>query len=240
MNIQLLKPESENGIGLIILNNPPYNKLTQPDFIDEQELVAFLDDKDLRAIICKGAGSHFCAGADIDLLKQQISEDPLRFKNRINQGKKILDMIRYAPVPVCAVIRGSCLGAGFELALACHFRFSTPHAMFGFPESEHGFMPGFGGTLIPSSDIPRNVLMDLVISGRMIRGEEALEKNVVREIAPSSELDSKACSFLASLISDKSSKIIRSIMSSINNAGKLTRKEALLEETTLFIELAKK
>ena len=233
-----LQFDKKGSIGWITLANPPYNNLTHPVFADKKDLLQFLNDPELTSIILCGAGKHFSGGAEIENL-QKLAQDPQALRKALNQGKELLTVISHATVPVAALIFGSCLGGGLELALSCHFRFAAQNAMLGFPESAHGLMPGMGGTIFAQELIGHNHLIDLILTGRMMRAEEAMEIGLVDKVSPAKIIENELIQFLNSLTSEHSPKLIRSVMRSIHNGRRLPTQEALTEETKLFCELAK-
>jgi len=133
------------AIGRLGFSHPPHNTLVDPVFLDAAFLDRCMGESALKGIILVGEGRHFSGGADREALDDAIN-DPLTgpdaLARRLDEGKQILERISLAPVPIVAAIRGQCLGAGLEIALACHFRVATPGAMFGFPESTLGLLPG--------------------------------------------------------------------------------------------------
>lgn len=233
-----LQFDKKGSTGWITLTNPPYNSLVHPVFADKKELVEFLNDPALKSVILRGAGKHFCSGAEVESLSK-LAQDPRLLKEALNQGKELLDIISRATIPVAALIFGSCLGGGLELALCCHFRFAASNAMFGFPESDLGLMPGMGGTILARELISDNHLIDLLLSGRMIRAEEAMEMGLVDTVSSSKTIEEKLVDFLDMLTCRHSPKLIRSVMRSIDNGRRLSTQEALAEETKLFCDLAR-
>jgi len=224
--------------GWITLSNPPYNSLIHPVFTDRKKLLDFLGDPELKYIILRGEGKHFCRGAEIENLAE-LKHDTQALQKAIEQGKELLGIISRATVPVAALIYGSCLGGGLELALSCHFRFAAQNAMFGFPESNHGLMPGMGGTLIDHEQIDSRYLIDLILSGRLFRAEEAQKIGLIDTIAPAKNIEEKLVHYLDNLTCRHTPKLIRSVMQSINNGKYLPMREALSEETQLFCQLAR-
>ncbi len=225
-------------LGTITLSNPPHNNLSHPVFCDKEELLDFLSNPALTHVILRGDGKHFCGGADMECLKE-LATEPKTLKQALDQGKELLQALSNAPVPVAALIRGSCLGGGLELALSCHFRFASKNAMLGFPESGHGLMPGMGGTILSGKNLTRYNLIDLLLSGRMIRGEEALEMGLVDTVYPSKEVEERLLVFLQGLTERHTPKLIRSVMQSIHNGSQLPTEKALAEESRLFCELVR-
>lgn len=225
-------------IGWITLSNPPYNTLTHPVFADVEDLRGFLETPSLKAAIVRGQGRHFCGGAEIDALKDHL-RDPGRLGEWLAQGKALLEAISFATIPVLALVTGSCLGAGLEIALACHFRFAAQSAMFGFPEAEHGVMPGFGGTILAQGAARRQTVIELILSGRMIRAEEALSLGLIDRVVPAKELEAAGADFLRSLTARRQATLIRAVMASIHNGRRLSLEDALRRETELFCKVAR-
>ena len=217
--------------------NPPTNALIHPVFADKEELRSFFEDRELKAVILCGEGRHFCSGADPERFTD-VFRDARALLEALGKAKELLQIISFAPIPVAAVISGSCLGGGLEIALACHFRFAAKTAMFGFPECGHSLMPGMGGTILPSHLIPRRHLIDLVLSGRMIGAAEALQIGLVDFVGTGKKIKEEAVHFLESLTVSHPPKLIRAVMCSIHNSRRMPTEEALTEETRLFCELA--
>jgi len=228
----------DRGIGTITLSAPPRNELAHPAFADHAELAAFLAAPELRAVIVRGAGRHFCSGAAIGRLAELVKK-PDEFRAALQQGKALLDLLTFAPVPVLALIRGACLGAGLEIALACHFRMASDHALLGLPESSLGLLPGFGGTVLAADVAGRKVALDLMLSGRIIGAPEALSLGLVDWIEPTAELEPRALGYVQSLVGDRPAAVVRAIMQAVHNARRLPRAQALEREADLFLELAR-
>jgi enoyl-CoA hydratase len=225
-------------IGHIALSNAPFNYLIGPEFENPATLGEFLSRQDLRGIVLYGEGKHFCAGAGREHLAES-AKSPLALKQEMEKGKQLLDIIRYAAVPVVAAIRGSCLGGGLEIALACHFRFAARSAMFGFPESQGLIMPGLGGTIFSQEVTCRRHVIDLAVSGRMIGAEEALAVGLVDRCGETKNVVVDATLFLEQMTAGRPQALIRSIMTSIHNARTLPIDEALRRETELFCACVK-
>jgi enoyl-CoA hydratase/carnithine racemase len=233
-----LRYDFADGIGRITLAAPPRNLLDRPDFEDRATLEAFLSKPELTAVVVQGEGRHFCAGASLGSLRR-LSEQPAALELALTRGKALLDVLGYANVPVLALIRGACLGAGLEIALACHFRMASENALLGLPEAGLGLMPGFGGTILAQEVASRAVAIDLALSGRMVGALEACRLGLVDSVEPTSVLEPKAVAFLRALVRDRPPSLVRAIMQSIHNARRLPRAEALANEGALFLQVAR-
>lgn len=229
---------TDENIGLITLDQAPYNQLESPLFTDPDELRDFLAQPHLKGIIIQGRGRHFSAGADRQVLADQLQE-PHLLGEKMNRGKALLRLIHESELPVVAVIKGSCLGAGLEIALACHFRFAAPSAMLGFPEAELQLMPGFGGTFFGSTVSERRILIELMLSAKLISAEEARQIGLIDRIYPAKTLLDKAREYLNILTEKRSPHLIRAVMQAIHNSGRMSMEEALQSETALFLRVAR-
>jgi enoyl-CoA hydratase len=229
----------ENSVGHIVLSNPPHNYLTEPEFEKPDILREFLSREELKGVVISGEGKHFCAGASMEHLAE-MAKNASVLKQSMEKGKQLVDIIRYATIPVVAAIRGSCLGGGLEIALACHFRFAAKSAMFGFPESQRLIMPGLGGTIYPQEIMPRRHLIELAVSGKMIGAPEALDIGIIDRCCESRDIEDEAQAFCNQLTDGRPQALVRSIMTSIHNARTLSLEEALRRETELFCACAKK
>lgn len=135
---------------------------------------------DARALIVTGAGPKaFCAGADIPELR---GRDLMAQKRGAELGQAVFAKLDTLPMPSVAVIHGFAFGGGLELALACTFRLATAEARMGLPEVKLGLIPGYGGT----QRLPRVVgearAMEMVLTGRTVRAEEAERIGLVNRI----------------------------------------------------------
>ena len=118
------------------LNQPKGNVLTLAMMQAlSKELDAQKDNTHLRAVIVRGAGKHFSFGASVEEHKKEQAPSMLAgFHAMIRQ-------VAAYPVPVIALVEGSCLGGSFELILACHMVFASPSAALGCPEIKLGVFP---------------------------------------------------------------------------------------------------
>lgn len=183
----MIEAHSHDGVYEIILSNPPVNALAAPL---RQELAAALDEAEadarVSAIVIRGSGKLFSAGADITELDSPLVEPQLPdLVNRIEASAK----------PVVAAIHGAALGGGLEIALACHYRIATETSKFGLPEVLIGILPGAGGT----QRLPRLVgvpaALDMIVSGTPINVASALQLGLVDHLVADDALAAEAIRF---------------------------------------------
>lgn len=121
----------------------------------------------------------FIAGADIKVLNAcKTREEVHEISTR---GQKMLAKIEASPKPVVAAIMGSCLGAGLEFALACHYRIAVKDrkTILGLPEVMLGLLPGGGGTQRLPRLIPLPDALDMCLTGRTLRADKAKRLGLV-------------------------------------------------------------
>lgn len=120
----------------LVLNRPKGNVLSLEMMQAlSKELEAQKDNTHLRAVVVRGAGKHFSFGASVEEHRKEQAPSMLAgFHAMIRQ-------VASYPVPVIALVEGSCLGGAFELVLACHFVFASPTASLGCPEIKLGVFP---------------------------------------------------------------------------------------------------
>ena len=120
----------------LVLDRPKGNVLTLEMMKAlSQALAAQAGNAHLRMVFIRGAGNHFSFGAAVEEHRKEQTPSMLAgFHAMIRQ-------VAAYPVPVAALVEGSCLGGAFELILACHFVFAAPSANFGCPEIKLGVFP---------------------------------------------------------------------------------------------------
>ncbi|WBA87868.1 enoyl-CoA hydratase/isomerase family protein [Endozoicomonas sp. GU-1] len=183
----------QNKIGVITINNPPVNALSQPvrEGLKGTIEKAQYDDSELLIIIC--TGRTFFAGADISEFGKMPMEPSL---------PDVVNLIEASAKPVIAAIHGTALGGGFEVALACHYRIAVPSAKVGLPEVKLGLLPGAGGTQrAPRLAGVKNAL-DLMTSGQPMKAARAQSIGLLDSLVEG-DLLTGAIEFANTLLADK-------------------------------------
>src|SRR5205807_213589 len=147
-------------------------------------------DPNVRAVIITGAGEKaFIAGADINEL---AALRPTQGKEHAQRGQHVFDLIENLGKPVIAAINGFALGGGCELAMACTLRLASDAARLGQPEVNLGLIPGYAGTQRLPRLVGKGVALDLLLTGRMVKADEALQIGLVNRVIPAAELLTEA------------------------------------------------
>ena len=227
----------ENNLGIIRIDNPPANYLIKPEFIPTDLLRNWIGKNLLKGILICGSGKHFSGGADLDRLFS-MSQDQELMESEISKGKALLRFIADLDIPVIAAIQGICFGGGLEIALACHIRICSANALFAFPESNQGLMPGLGGITALRDQVSFPEAMKMILSGDMINAEEAKALRLVDYIVHGDDLIPWSVNFLRKMTEDRSPKVIRYVMKALHNSRIMSLEDSIREETRMFCELA--
>ena len=159
---------------------------------------AFAKDALRGALIVTGAGEKsFVAGADIAEL---AALGPAEAEEHSRFGQSVMDLIERSAKPVIAAINGYALGGGCELALACHVRIASENAVLGLPEVGLGAIPGYGGTQRLPRTIGLGRAIELVVTGRRVRADEALALGLVSRVVPQAVLLGEAESLALAIL----------------------------------------
>lgn len=182
MAFKVLVDRREGGVALITIDNPPVNAL-HPAVADAiAECAAEVaEDREVRAVVLTGAGSHFMAGGDIKFLKTLRRSDAERYVLRV---QKMQDDLAMLPQPVIAALNGTTLGGGCELAMACDIRIAEEQVILGQPEVSLGLIPGAGGTQALPRLVPLGRAKRLLFTAERIGASEALTIGLVDEVVP--------------------------------------------------------
>ncbi|MFC6671478.1 enoyl-CoA hydratase-related protein [Marinobacterium aestuariivivens] len=160
-----------DDICVIRVDNPPVNALSQALRAALLNAFSAADaDPDVRAVVLLCEGRTFIAGADIREFGKP-PQPPLLpdLVNRVEASTK----------PSVAVIHGSALGGGLELALGCHYRIARPDARLGLPEVRLGLLPGAGGTQRLPRLVGVPVALDMIVSGEALDAPQACRTGLV-------------------------------------------------------------
>src|SRR4051794_23374417 len=187
----------ERGTRTITLNRPEIlNALTVEDLAAIRDAVAGAGPS-VRALVLTGAGDRaFCAGMHVDTFAGAAPGDGRQIIDRVGE---CVAAIRLAPIPTVAMVHGYCLGAAFEMALACDVRVATPDARFGLPEVKLG-IPSVIEAALLLHHIGLSRAKEMLLTGDMYTAAE-LPPGLVNRTAPPDQLRQTTDELLAALTS---------------------------------------
>jgi len=215
MNYENLLLTVENSILTITINRPAQLNALNGNTLTELEMAVNDAEKnsEIKAIIITGSGEKaFVAGADI---KEFMNYSPDEAQVMSRKGHRIFDKIESCSKPIIAAINGFALGAGCELAMACHLRVAAENAKFSQPEVNLGVIPGYGGTQRLIQNLGKTKAFELLMTGDMISAQEALQLGLVNYVVTPNELINKAIE-LINKITQKSPNAISKIIHTVN------------------------
>ncbi len=171
---QTVSIEEVGPVALVVIDNPPVNATShavREGLVTAFRALAARPEIEVIALYC--AGRTFIAGADIREFGKPPREPSL---------PDVCNLIEASETPVLAVVHGTALGGGFEVALAAHSRVALPGARVGLPEVTLGVLPGAGGTQRTPRLIGVAAAVEMITSGRQVGAQEALELGLVDRI----------------------------------------------------------
>ena len=233
MNFDNLLLERDGPVAILTVNRPAVlNALNTPTTDELRRAVLDLKhDAAVRAVIITGAGEKaFIAGADINEL---AALRPAQGKEHAQRGQHVLDLIENMGKPVIAAINGFCLGGGCELAMACTLRIAADTARIGQPEINLGILPGYAGSQRLPRLVGKGVALDLLLTGRQIKADEALAIGLVNKVVPAAQL-MPAAKELAAELATKAPIAVQYIIEAVNRGLEIPFDKAQVHEATLF------
>jgi len=190
----------EAPIATVQLNRPEVRNAISEQLMDELvKVLAGLDGDDtIRCIVITGSDRAFSAGADIK--DNFVNATPVTMLDQDLTSK--WEAIRRIRTPIIAAVSGYALGGGCELAMACDIIVASESAQFGQPEINLGIIPGAGGTQRLTRTAGKYVANELILTGRLIKADEARAIGLVAQVYPAASWleDAKA---LARAIAEK-------------------------------------
>jgi enoyl-CoA hydratase/carnithine racemase len=180
--------DREAPIGYITLNRPPANSYDY-NFMDElgRAVAAAADDPEVKVVVVRSAlDRFFSAGADVKAFSENTPE---RNMDMIRLAHQVLGRIARIPKVFIAQIAGHAVGGGLEIALACDLRFGADgEYRLGLPEVTLGLLPGNGGTQRLPRLIGWSKALDMMVTGRTVSPQEALQLGILDRVFPADKL----------------------------------------------------
>jgi len=185
--------ELRNNIAVLTVSYPPVNALSAAVRAGLGEgLARARADTAVDAVIIRGGGGTFIAGADITEFGTAQSKLPPGLGD-------LQQTVESFPKLTVAAIHGTALGGGLELALACHVRVAVASAKVGLPEVNLGLLPGAGGTQRLPRLVGAEVAIDLITTGRHVPAPAAVELGVIDALVD--DLSAGAIAFARDVLS---------------------------------------
>ncbi len=190
MAFKHIQTELKDGVATLTLNRPPLNVLNIEMMEEINTCFAeLLKEKALKLLVIQAAGKAFSAGVDVG---EHLGDLVYKMIEVFHKMFRLMDALK---VPSIAVVNGSALGGGCELALYCDMVIATEKAKFGQPEIQVGVFPPIAALAFPRM-IGRKKALELILSGDVISAQEALSLGLVNKIVPEASLTEEARGFI--------------------------------------------
>jgi enoyl-CoA hydratase len=209
-----IRVEIDSAIAVITISRPKaLNALDTATITELSEGLTQLEaNRAVRVVIITGEGDKaFVAGADIPELQRADMAEAMKLSAA---GHTLFARLESSHLVTIAAVNGFALGGGCELAMACDIRYASDAAKFGQPEINLGIIPGYGGTQRLPRLIGRGKALEMLLTGDMIKAEEALRLGLVNAVFPLAELI-PASRKLADKIIARSPQSVRAIKRSV-------------------------
>lgn len=193
MSTPLITYQLDGNIALIGLNRPDKRNAINDPLIDELRAAVLRAHEEADVAVLYGHGSNFCAGLDLaEALARATGQIKPARKRRRHNWHEVFDLIARGPIPFVAALHGAVVGGGLELATAAHVRVGDETVMCGLPEGQRGIFVGGGGTVRIQRVVGTTVMMDMMLTGRLLNAAESMQEHVVRYVVPAGEALAKA------------------------------------------------
>ena len=180
MHRSFFQVEQTNSACLLRLTSEEgTNRLTRDCVLALTEAVCGLRSQ-VRPLVIAGNRKFFSVGADLNEIAALGGPEACEFSA---MGQALMNLVAGYPAPVIAAIEGHCMGGGMDLALACHGRIASPHAVFGHRGAALGLITGWGGTQRLPRLIGKGRALELLVAAEKIGAPRALEIGLVDSLA---------------------------------------------------------
>lgn len=198
---ETIKFEKENGVATIALDRP--DRLNAFDETMHEELYAALEavesDGAVRAVVLRGEGRGFSAGADLSSVRSEEDPDLGEYLRR-TYSRAIMKMVRMEK-PVVAALHGPVYGAGMGMALACDVRVASESAKFSVAFVKIGLMPDAGVSFFLPRIVGLGRAMELSMTGDAVEADEAYSIGLVNKLVEEEKLTEEARALAGKLAS---------------------------------------
>ncbi len=192
MGTQNIRIEKIGAVAKVILDRPPLNILEISTLRALSAVLEKLRKDSCKVVVLAAAGKAFSAGVDIrDHTADKVAEMMVAVHD-------VFEKLWALAQPTVAVVQGSALGGGMELAIACDFTIASEGAQFGQPEIKVGVFPPIACLLLPRL-LPWPKAMELILTGEAISAQEAYKLGLVNRVVPAEHLNAETEAFVEKL-----------------------------------------
>jgi enoyl-CoA hydratase/carnithine racemase len=192
MSFETILLAKKEGIGILTLNRPErlnaFNEKMEAEFVQALQEVS-LDDE-VRILVVTGAGKAFCAGADVGRMSgESRPKGAEEYRRGFRNIQGIVLGLQRLEKPTLAMVNGSAVGGGFDLACACDLRTGSEFARFMVAFTRIGLFPGWGGTWLYPRILGVPKAAELLFTGDFLEAKEAERFGLLNKLVPAAELE---------------------------------------------------
>lgn len=223
----LVMERLDHGVVLLRLNLPDQRNAMTDELTEAWQVAIeqLQPDPDLRAVVVTGVAKAFSAGGELAWLKKSATMTPDQLRTRMLTFYRAWLGIRALDVPSIAALNGAAVGAGLAMALACDLRYATPEAR-AMPFTSLGIHPGMASTFLLPEVVGLGVAREMLLTGRVLRGDDALAVGLVNQIFPAETLLTQVLD-IASTIATRAPIATRLTRQALTDGGHLSFEAAL-------------
>ena len=231
----------DDGIAIITLNRPDRLNAYIPAMGNEvvEAFRRARDDQEVRVILFTGAGRAFCAGVDLAVLAENAAETTKEGESRLGEEDFIRSLpleMRDSPKPLIAAINGPAIGVGVTMTLPCDVRVAAEDAKIGLTFSRLGILPGLGSTHLLPHLVGMARAQELILTGRIVLGQEACDLGLVQYSVPRGEVMRTAMD-LARQMAEADPTLLALARKALHAGPSLSLAEAMANEQALSAQL---
>ena len=179
----------DDGVLVATLSRPEKrNALDAASVEDLVSLFSTAPRAGVRAIVLTAMGDHFCAGLDLVEHHRQ-DRSPAEFMHLCLRWHEAFNKMEYGGVPIIAALKGAVVGGGLELASSAHVRVADATTYFALPEGQRGLFTGGGATIRVADLVGKSRMIDMMLTGRVYAGEEAIDVGLAQYRTEGSSFD---------------------------------------------------
>jgi len=235
-NLEYIKWERDEGIGIIYLNNSTEEFQTKKKIDFADQIKQWLSD-DIKGLIITEQRKKIGADNDIKITVEKISDLEKTDQNKIFQNQ-VIGLIENLNIPVLAALDGICFGDVLQIALACDLRFCTAQSVFilpGINRNPDRFLEIINRMEKTSG---QQKTMEMSDSGVLLNSPKAFELKIVDRVISEGDFMNHCREYISGLVKNRSAKVIHSIIRSFRNNIILEENEALIKDVEIFCDLA--
>lgn len=186
-----IRVERDGALAHVVLSRPERLNALTPEMMEQlaEATAALQKDREVRAVLLRGEGRAFCAGADVSTMKDL---DVLAGRLRLQRAHRVITGLANMDKPVIAAVRGASVGIGWSLALACDMIVASDNASFALVFKKIGLAPDGAAAYFLAQYIGVLRTRELMMTARMVPAAEGRELGMVSEVLPDDQLDARA------------------------------------------------